>query len=516
MIKFSGKRKTAIFRLILVFGILILINFISVRIFSRIDLTKSGIYTLSEVSKDIVRKLDDKVTIKAYFSEDLPAPYNNNRRALLDMLEEYKAYGGDKVVFEFISPTVEKAEQEAQENGIPPIEIQIVQDDKVEVKRVYMGVTFIYEGKKEVIPVIQDLAGLEYDISGSIKRLLKTEAKSIGVTIGNDELPIDKMQVVNGVLSQQYDVIPLDLNVNPEIPQEISAVLIIDPKKAFTDSAKMAIDKYLVNGGKLGLFGGKYMIDPTFQNKTGELLELGLDDMLLNYGIRISQDIIRDAQCATILVARQEGQYQIATQVQYPYILRVTNFNEDNIIGKSLNNLILQFVSSIDTTAAKGKSRATVLAYSSEAAATQEDGALIDPFHNYSEKDFPLSNLPVAVLYEAKFSSFYGIVPIDHKRKSRIIVVGSGLFMTDEIVDNARDNLTFFANIVDYLTDDSGLIQIRSKVVSVPPLKEVPEANKKIIKYGNMLIPPLFFILFGIYRWRRRVAKKRAIETALS
>lgn len=516
MIKFIGKNRAAILKPILVFGILILVNFISVRLFSRIDLTKSGVYTLSEVSKGIVRKLDDKVTIKAYFSEDLPAPYNNNRRALLDMLEEYKAYGGDKIVFEFVNPIAEKAEQEAQETGVPPIEIQEIQDDKIEVKRVYMGVAFIYEGKKEVIPVIQDLASLEYDISGSIKKLLKSEAKSIGVTIGNDELSFDKIKVANGVLSQQYDIIPLDLNVNHEIPQEISAVLIIDPKKPFSDSAKMAIDKYLVNGGRLALFGGKYMIDPTFQNKTGELLELGLDDMLLNYGIRVSPDLIRDAQCATILVAREEGQYQIATQVQYPYILRVTNFNENNIIGKSLNNVILQFVSSIDTTAAKGKAKATVLAYSSEASASQEDGTLIDPFYTYTEKDFPLSNLPIAVLYEANFRSFFGVEAKGLKSKPRVIVVGSGLFMTDEIVDNARDNLTFFANIVDYLTDDSGLISIRSKVVSVPPLKEVPEANKKIIKYSNMLIPPLFFVIFGIYRWRRRVGKKRSIETTLS
>jgi len=104
----------------LVLGILILINFISIRLFSRLDLTKAGVYTLSNASKALVRDLDDRITVKAYFTEDLPAPYNNNRRQVLDILNEYKAYAKGNLHFEFFNPEGEKNEHEAQQAGIPP------------------------------------------------------------------------------------------------------------------------------------------------------------------------------------------------------------------------------------------------------------------------------------------------------------------------------------------------------------------------------------------------------------
>jgi len=151
-------KKTQIFlRVLLVLGILILLNFISVRIFTRLDFTKAGVYTLSDASKNLVRNLEDRVTIKAYFTEELPAPHNNNRRAVLDILNDYKAYSEGNLYYEFINPEGEKNEREAQQAGIPPVEVQVVKEDKFEVKRAFLGLVMMYEDKKEVLPVIQNL-----------------------------------------------------------------------------------------------------------------------------------------------------------------------------------------------------------------------------------------------------------------------------------------------------------------------------------------------------------------------
>ena len=95
----SNKRNQAVVRVLLVLGILVLINIISIMLFSRLDLTKHGLYTLSDASKKLVRSIDDRVTVKAYFTDDLPAPYNNNRREVLDMLNEYKAYAGGNLQY---------------------------------------------------------------------------------------------------------------------------------------------------------------------------------------------------------------------------------------------------------------------------------------------------------------------------------------------------------------------------------------------------------------------------------
>ena len=112
------QKTQTLIRVALILGILIVLNFISIRLFGRLDLTSQGVYTLSDASKKLVGSLDDRVTVKAFFTEDLPAPYNNNRRAVLDILNDYKAYSGGNLQYEFINPQGEKGEQDAQQQGI--------------------------------------------------------------------------------------------------------------------------------------------------------------------------------------------------------------------------------------------------------------------------------------------------------------------------------------------------------------------------------------------------------------
>lgn len=519
MVKMSRNNKqVSLFRAAIIGIILILLNFISVRIFTRIDLTKDKIYTLSEASKSLVKNLDDQVTVKAYFTDDLPSPYNNNRRLLIDVLNDYRSYSDGNLTFEFISPINEDMEREAQSNGVPPVEVQFIQEDKVELKRAYMGLVIFYEGKKESIPIITDLAGLEYDLSLAIKRLTQTEKKTIAYASTPEFNPITSMRITADFLSKQYSLVPIDITTATEIPREHSVFLIINPEFEFNDTFKIAIDKYLMSGGKIGIFSSSFKIDQTFQTHIGSPINTNLDDLLSHYGIKINKDLVRDAQCAPIIVTRRQGQFTIQNQVRFPYLIRATNLNKANVITKQMNNLILQFSSSIDTTLASQKNiKAEVLVYTSEATARQFDGVLLDPFYQYTEADFPEEYVPLAVLFSGQFNSFYygknPEVQIEKSPKTDIVVVGTGLFMQDIIVQNARDNMIFFANIIDYLADDSGLISIRTKTVSLPPLDQVSDDTRKLLKYGNMILPPILIILYGIYRWRKRLSIKRMFET---
>ncbi|MEK6565957.1 MAG: GldG family protein, partial [Bacteroidota bacterium] len=167
----NRKKTQALTRAALILGILILVNFISIRLFGRLDLTKQGVYTLSDASRKLVGSLDDRVNVKAYFTEDLPAPYNSYRRTVLDILNEYKAYSSGNLTFEFISPQGEKGEQEAQQQGIPPAQVNVFKEDKLEVVRAYFGLIFLSEDRKETLPTVQNLGSLEFDVSSTIKRL---------------------------------------------------------------------------------------------------------------------------------------------------------------------------------------------------------------------------------------------------------------------------------------------------------------------------------------------------------
>jgi len=103
--------------------------------------------------------------------------------------------------------------------------------------------------------------------------------------------------------------------------------------------------------------------------------------------------------------------------------------------------------------------------------------------------------------------------PLTQAADARIILVGDGDFMRDQYLGN-RDNLTLFANMIDYLADDAGLIGIRSKDISMPPLEQVSDGAKRTIKYATMAVPPLLIIGYGLVRWRLRRARRRALEAA--
>lgn len=520
----NTKRNQAILRALLVLGILIVVNIISVRLFGRLDLTKQKVYTLSDASKKLVRALDDRVTVRAYFTEDLPSPYNNNRRAVLDILNEYRAYAGGNLQYEFINPEGEKGEQDTRQQGIPPVDVQVVKEDKFEVKRAYLGLVMLYEDRKETLPVIQNLSSLEYDISSALKRLTTRHKKRVGYTMGHDETDLSSMKQAHQTLSAQYDLVPVNLGTGESVPSDVAALLVIAPQKKFNDSSKYQIDQYIMRGGRVAFLLNR--VNANLQTQSGQLVDVGIDDQLAQYGTRVNADLVRDVQCTNVSVVRQQMGFTMQSQIPFPYMPAASNFNTANMIVKDLQSVIFYFVSSVDTNLASAKGlKAQVLVQSSKRSGRLTGLFVIDPFHRYTAEELAESGIPFATVVEGSFKSFYadkqppaGIVtsasPMNASPETRIVVVGDGDFMKDEVARNPG-NIAFFANIVDYLADDAGLITIRSKNVAMPPLEQISDGTKKTLKYGNLLLPPLAVIGYGLLRWRMRLARKRALESSL-
>jgi gliding-associated putative ABC transporter substrate-binding component GldG len=517
----KSKKSETLMRLVLLLGILIVVNVISIRLFTRFDLTGQKVYSLADASKNIVSSFDDRVTVKAYFTEDLPAPYNNNRRAVLDILNEYKAYSTGRLQFEFINPAGEKGDQETRQQGIPAVEVQVVKEDKFEVKKAYLGLVMMYEDRKEVLPVIQNLSSLEYDISSAMKRLTTRTKKSIGFATGQGEPDLYSMQGVNQTLSQQYTLAPVDLKSGAPVSSDIAALLVMAPQQRFSDSSKFVLDQYLMRGGRIALLINK--VNANLRSQYAQPVELGIEDQLEQYGVRVNKDLVIDAQCANVTVMQQQMGFQIQSQIPFPFMPLVSNFNKENMMVKDLKNVIFYFVSSVDTNLAGSKGLAAqVIARTSKQSGRQTGFLMIDPMRRYTETDFAENGIPLAVLIEGSFKSYFTGKQIPPglamgnsvSPQTRIVVVGDGDFMNDELARNPA-NLNLFANIVDYLADDAGLITIRSKNVSMPPLEQISDGTKKMMKFGNLLVPPALIILYGLFRWRNRRARKKALEAAM-
>jgi gliding-associated putative ABC transporter substrate-binding component GldG len=513
-------------RVALVLGILILLNIVSVRLFSRLDVTKNNLFTLSDASKDMMRGLDDKVTVKAYFTEDLPSPYNNNRRLLLDQLNEYKAYARGNFQFDFIDPSGEKGEQEAQQQGVAPVQVQVVKEDKFEVKRAYMGMVFLYADKKEVIPVIQNTSGLEYEISSTVKRLTTRERKKIGFLSGNGEPGLNELSRAQEILRKQYDVQAVDLSKGAGVPAGIAALVIMAPNTRIPDPQKFEIDQYIMRGGRVAFLLNR--VDANLQNRFGRPLETGLDDLLETYGLRINQDLIRDVQCANISIVQQQFGFSVQSQVPFPYLPMVSTFNKQNPVVKDLQALVLFFASSVDTANLASRNlHGEILARSSKQSGRQTSPFMYDPLQRFTREDFGEQEIPLAAVVSGQLKSAFAgkpipadtsagalpppASPLQSSPETRILLVGDGDFARDQFLGN-RDNLSFLANMIDYLVDDAGLITIRTKDVSMPPLATVSDGTKRMVKYATLVLPPLLVLGYGLIRWRMRLSRKKAME----
>ena len=399
-----------------------------------------------------------------------------------------------------------------------------MKEDKFEVKRAFLGLLLLYEDKKETLPVIQNLGSLEYDISSAIKRLTTRQKKRIGYTTGHQEPEFSSFRKASQDINPQYDVVPVDLSSgSATVPQDLAALLVIAPQTKFSDTAKYQIDQYIMHGGKVAFLLNKMSASLQADNRMGrpfaQPMDLGLEDMLENYGVRLNGDLVRDAQCATITVMQQQGPFQMQSQVPFPYLPNAVDLDRANPIVKDLQGIIFYFVSSLDTTLAASKGlNAEVLIRSSKRSGRQPGFMMIDPFKRYTAEELAEANIPMAATVSGSFKSYFegkSLVPqVTKSPETRIIVVGDGDFMKDDFAGN-RANLTFFVNIVDYLADDAGLITIRSKNVAMPPLDQVSDGVKRVLKYGNLVLPPLLVIGYGLVRWRRRVAFKRSMESQL-
>ncbi len=511
-----------------VLAALVLVNVISIRLFGRVDMTERDLFTLSDASKELVGSLDDKIAVTAYITEELPPPYNQYRRAVLDQLNEYKAYSGGNLVYEFINPDGEVGEQEAQRQGIAPVQVQVMEDDKFESKRAYMGLAFHYEDRKEVIPFIQNLSSLEYDISAAIKRLTSTSKQKIGFLTGHGEPGLQELQGIQHTMAGQYELTTVDVGGGTPVPADVTALVVMAPATPLPESHQYQLDQYLMRGGRIAFLLNR--VGASLQERFGRELNLGMDEMLGAYGIRINPDLIRDRRCANISIVQQSFGFNVQSQIPFPLLPVASDFNPENMIVKDLKGMVLFFVSSVDTVGLSVNGlHGEPLITSSQQSGRVTKIFMINPLTEYSPAEFSEQYIPLAWLVSGQFTSAYanreipvdsttaGIVPVDTKllksTESRIIVVGDGDFPRDPYLGN-NDNVTFFANMIDYLVDDAGLITIRSKDVSQPPLEQVADGTRNLLKYGSLIAPPVLVLCYGLIRWRNRQARRKALEAA--
>ena len=224
----GGKKLSAnYFKFIVYLVVIVLINLVGLTAFFRVDLTKNQLYSISEASKRVVSSLSEPLTVKVFFTKNLPAPHNNTERYLHDLLEEYSIYGNRYFNYQFfdVNPEAGETTEQAKENqelarsyGINPVQIQVIDKDEVKFQRAYMGLALIHGDMIERIPTITSTVGLEYQLTMAIQKLNNKISALLGLK--------DKIQIKLFLSSSLKTVAPyIRLNEISQIPGRLESIV---------------------------------------------------------------------------------------------------------------------------------------------------------------------------------------------------------------------------------------------------------------------------------------------------
>ncbi len=524
---------------LLLFGILVLFNFLSTRRFIRADLTEDKRYTISDATKNVLSSLDDIVTITAYFSTE-PAEVAQIRRSVRDVLDEYQAFS-QKLQIDFVNPVDFDAgkKQELRFKGIPEVQMNVIREDKAEIANVYLGIGIGYSGKEEVLAVVQSTANLEYELTSTILKVTTKEAKTVGFLKGHNEFDI-YAQTSQRLLERldknakgQYNLTTVELQGGESVPNTVSTLIIAGPKQVVEAREKYEIDQFIMRGGKAIFLIDSMQLQPG--SLQGTPLSTGLNELLEHYGVKLGNNVLIDRRFHDS--ARFQRGFMTVIQ-PYPYFVKIIkdNFSQESTVTNQLEGLTLPWTSSLEVATPEGVT-GTVLAKTSEFSQSIQGFYNLEP--NLTIPEGELQAYPVAVALEGKFGSFYAdkeippvktgtddtdkapgektalsedaaaSTPLTESQPTQIVVLGTAKSLTQM----RPDGIDFFLNTVDWMTLGDALIGIRSQTITERPLREISEIEKNFIKYLCIAGVPLLVVIFGLLRYLLKRRAKRLVET---
>ena len=528
--------------IVIVFITILAVNFIGSKIYKRFDLTEDQRYTLAESTKKIISKIDETLLITVYLEGDFPAEFKRLQTETKLHLEELKN-SNKNIHFKFIDPT--DISEDLIKNGLEPSSLQVQENGKLSELLLFPYAVLNYKNKTVQIPLLKDsfsnsqdeqlessIQNLEYAFADAVFKVTSNKSKKIAIIKGNGELQDIYIADFLRKLNEYYLLAPFTLDSVATQPQktlyqlsEYDLAIIAKPTEKFSEQEKFTLDQFVMNGGKSIWLVDNVQAELDSLQQTGESLvyprDLGLTDLLFNYGIRINSNLIEDLYCAQIPIAT--GNVGNKTQFsQFPWrFYPLLNSGNNHPINNNIAPVLSRFSTNIDTL--KNGIQKNILLQSSPVSklkGTPDIISLKTIVDQPNKDEYTHGNQPIAVLLEGEFKSAYNgrikpfplLKPKENGIANKMIVISDGDIIANEISKGAPlelgvdkwtneqfGNKEFLLNAVNYLLDDSGLINLRSKTIKINFLdkeKAYSEATKwQLI---NLVFPIILLMIFGI------------------
>ena len=564
------KKNRKKYRLQFLFVIFIIVgaNYLGSLYFSRLDLTTDKRFTLANVSKSILKKLNGNLVCTVYLKGDFPAGFTRLATETREMLEELQAYN-KQIQFRFVNPSAisnpKKREQfyrQLVESGLRPTNLQVKTKNGMEQQTIFPGALLRYNGREIPVSLLSNerniqpdevlnhsIENLEFAFINAIHKLEQKTKPSLAYLTGQGEPRGKRVADLMNTLQDNYafKLVNIDTLPNPLLQREnqdrvvprYRVMVVAKPQKTFTEREKLMLDQYIMYGGKV-----LWLIDPVLASmdsiKRTETtvsidLNLGLQAQLFTYGVRLNKDLLLDLNAVSIPVntGRMGSRSRIQLLPWYYYLL-VTPRSHHSVV-RNLNSIEMNFASSIDTLATRGVKKTILLKTSPYCGVEKVPGIIsLAILRRKPAPEFfrgPARN--VAVLLSGKFTSDFKnrllsgmkskVFPFrDRSVSTQMIVVSDGDVCMNQLkipdgyplplgynqfTRQTYGNKDFILNALNYLADGPGLISLRTREFKLRLLDKT-KINRQRIQWQliNVLSPLVLMLIFAflVITFRKR------------
>ncbi|TSA27549.1 MAG: gliding motility-associated ABC transporter substrate-binding protein GldG [Bacteroidetes bacterium] len=499
---------------------------------------------------------------------------SNETREMLNEFRAYSDHIQYQFVDPSASPNVKERNDTYRllvEQGLQPTDLRVTNKGESSQLIIFPGAIVVYQGREMPVQLLMTQLGqdpqkvlnssiqaLEYNLGNAMDKLINTSKPRVAILEGQGELSGGELAALEEALSEYYNVERISINgkINSltirlqtdssgsPLVNKYKALIIAGPERSFSEKDKFLIDQFIMRGGRV-----LWMIDPVFARMDslqqyattlGIANDINLDEMLFNYGVRLNKNLVMDMSALPIPIKTgqigDQPQFDFFPWYYFPLITPATN----HPIVNGLNAVKTEFISSIDTVEAPGVKK-TILLTSSPYSRIVYAPVLIDLEILRDEPDPRMYNAgpqPVAVLLEGEFASAYlfRLPPeIEQNEKlyvrkksepTRMVVIADGdiaknqFHVTqkyplplgfDQYTGQTFGNMDLLMNTMKYLCDDSGLVCIRSRELTLRLLDRTRVASGRVFwQLFNVVLPVVLLVLFGLiklYLRRRNYAK---------
>ncbi len=543
--------------------ILIIIYVLSQWVYTSFDATEERRYTLSPATTKLLESLDERIYIRVLLAGKFPAGFKRLQESTEDILRRF-AQISPEIEYNFENPNegnteeVNEKRKQLASQGLIPTQLRVTDAAGASSQYIYPFAVVHYGSRSIPVSLLQDdipgadkdviinnsISLLEYKIADGIQKIRRQNQPLIAFTTGQGELTPSQTASIEKDLRNTYEINRINLDSAIRIPIDVKVLIIAKPKEAFSEARLFMLDQYIMNGGNVMFLIDplKVSLDSINQNKyyIPQPLELGLEPLLFKLGARINPNLVLDLQSTRIpMVVGMQGD-KVQTELFPWYYHPLISSTSDHPITKGLDRIQLEFPASIDTIQTKGSIKKTILLQSSLYSRIQLTPVRLN-FDILREtpdpKLFNKGPQNLAVMLEGSFESMFqnrltsdqlsaikqaGVEYKPSGNHAKVLVITDGDIIKNLVNSSSGDiaplgynkyenstftgNRDFLLNSLEYMMDESGVLEARSKDIKLRLLDRV-KASEEAIKWQlvNIALPLGFIMLLGIvYQFFRK------------